>query len=313
MLITQYEPWMKEQVFDLFLKQYPEQINTFPRFFENLYDSQFYKNDSIRVVALIDKTVIGFQSFFKWPYYYKGKEFNSFQSGNSLVSPDHRGKGIFQKLLSHIYEIASNQNVDFLIGFPVSMSLPSFKKNGWTHLMDLQWQMKIIHPIPMLKKADFRNKKISAVIPPELNTIHQKDVICLTNNTDWLKWKASLSPSTKYYYMAPYGTIFQLKINRRLQYFNEVIIGDISTHNSAKITEDMKSLVKIVRNEMNCNFLSLAQNENSNLSSILDSKSIGFKKVNKQIHFIVKPISTVQDEIMDVRNWQIFRGDLDTW
>ncbi len=313
MLITQYEPWMKEQVFDLFLKQYPEQINTFPRFFENLYDSQFYKNDSIRVVALIDKTVIGFQSFFKWPFYYKGKEFNSFQSGNSLVSPDHRGKGIFQKLLSHIYEIASNQNVDFLIGFPVSMSLPSFKKNGWTHLLDLQWQMKIIHPIPMLKKADFRNKEISTVIPPELATIHQKDVICLTNNTDWLKWKASLSPSTKYYYMAPYGTIFQLKINRRLQYFNEVIIGDIRTHNSAKITEDMKSLVKIVRNEMNCNFLSLAQNENSNLSSILDSKSIGFKMVNKQIHFIVRPISTVQDEIMDVRNWQIFRGDLDTW
>ncbi|MFZ6665280.1 GNAT family N-acetyltransferase [Cytophagales bacterium SYC-11] len=304
---------MKEQVFDLFLKQYPEQINTFPRFFENLYESQIYKNDSIRVVALIDKTVIGFQSFFKWPYFYKGKEFNSFQSGNSIVSPDHRGKGIFQKLLSHIYEIASNQNVDFLIGFPVSLSLPSFKKNGWTHLFDLQWHMKLIHPLPLLKKQDFRNKNISKVIPHGIENNLSPESFSLSNRIDWLSWKASLSPSTKFYYEAPNGTLFQLKINRRLYYFNEVIIGDIRLKDLSKINEDMKSLVNIVRKEMNCNFLSFAHNERSSLNNNLDLKSMGFKKINKQIHFIVKPISNSIDEIMDAGNWQIFRGDLDTW
>jgi len=313
MHITQYEPWMKDQVFDLFFKQYPEQRNTFPRFFENLYENESYKNDSIRVVAVIDETIIGFQSFFRWPYTYNGKEYNSFQSGNSIVSIDHRGKGIFQKLLSHIYEIAAQQKVDFLVGFPVSMSLPSFKKNGWTHLFDLQWYMKIVHPIPMLKKNGFRNKKTFLTIPKSNFSTNINDGFSLSRQIDWRGWKNSLSSNNKYFFEGDFGNQFELKINRRLNCLNEVIIGDIQIMRPNEIQRDFKSLVNAIKKELDCNIISFAQNSTNRLNERIDLKQVGFKSLNKQIHFIVKPISQEGDEIFEASNWQIFRGDLDTW
>src|SRR5687768_7265779 len=97
--IVLYENWMKSQVAELFSRQYGIERQAFTQLMDNFYDHPFQAKKSIRIVAKEGDTIVGFQSFFYWPYDYQGRTYNSFQSGNSLVHPDHRGKGIFQKLL----------------------------------------------------------------------------------------------------------------------------------------------------------------------------------------------------------------------
>jgi GNAT superfamily N-acetyltransferase len=314
MKIKEYEPWMKEQVINLFTQQYPEQIKSFPTFFEKLYENNEFKNDSLRVVAIESNQVIGFQSFFYWPYQKGNKVFNSYQSGNSLVHPNHRGKGIFQRLLNYIYELAAQKNIDFLIGFPVEMSLPSFKKNGWIHLMDLQWNLKIIHPIPCPTKYIFKNQKaFKSVIPDYSELKILEDEFTLSKDQDWRSWKTSLSSQKKYFFRGSVGNMFELKINRRWNYFNEVIIGDLGYIDQDSLKKDLKELIQKLRMEFNVNFISIAANPSTNNSRLDILRKAGFKRVDKYIHFIVKPITIDHNKLLNKEDWNLFRGDLDTW
>src|SRR5689334_1140363 len=120
--ITTYAPWMRDQVAELFSLQYGFNKEEFARKMDRFYDHPFQKDRCIRVVALDGEKVAGFQSFFYWPYAFKGKTFNSYQSGNSLVHPDYRGKKIFQKLLNFVDEKKQELRIDFLMGFPVEDS-----------------------------------------------------------------------------------------------------------------------------------------------------------------------------------------------
>ena len=129
MLITFYEDWMKDQVVDLFVEEYKVTKDYFSAFFDQFYDAPFQKKNSIRLVALEDKKVIGFQSFFYWPFIKNNIKYKSLQSGNSLIHKDHRGKGIFSKLLNFIDENKAELKIDFLIGFPIDASFNSlFRK-----------------------------------------------------------------------------------------------------------------------------------------------------------------------------------------
>jgi hypothetical protein len=112
--IAFYEDWMKAQVAKMFSMQYGVDGHFFAKQIEDFYEHPFQKNKSIRIVALDGDKVAGFQSFVYWPYNYGKTTYNSYQSGNSLVHQDYRGKGIFNKLLS-FFE-TEKIDVDFLIG-----------------------------------------------------------------------------------------------------------------------------------------------------------------------------------------------------
>src|SRR5438876_877685 len=95
---------MKDQVAALFELEYAIPEKEFSKFMMRLYDHEFQSKKSIKIVAVDGKKVVGFQSFFYWPYSFNNKTFNSYQSGNSLVHPDHRGKRLFSRMLNFIYE-----------------------------------------------------------------------------------------------------------------------------------------------------------------------------------------------------------------
>ena len=108
-----YEDWMKPQIAKLFSLEYGVTEDYLSQFMDNLYEHPFSKRKCIRMVAKEENTIIGFLSFFYWPYSYNNQTFNSFQTGNALIHPDHRGKGVFQKLLEYLDIHREKFNIEF--------------------------------------------------------------------------------------------------------------------------------------------------------------------------------------------------------
>ena len=58
---------------------------------------------------------------------------------------------------------------------------------------------------------------------------------------------------------------------------------------------------------------SIALKENSNVDQLEVIKSLKFKDINKQIYFFTYPMNINKEELIDAKNWELYRGDIDTW
>ncbi len=60
------------------------------------------------------------------------------QSGNTMTSPEHQGKGLFTILARMTYEAARDEGIAFVFGFPNKNSYPGFiKKLNWKHSLTM--------------------------------------------------------------------------------------------------------------------------------------------------------------------------------
>lgn len=316
--IIPYESRMIEQVSKMFENQYGIKASEFKKLMLDFYEHPFQKNKCIRVVANEGEKIIGFQSFFYWPYIKSGKTYNSFQSGNSLVHPDYRGKGIFQNLLKSIEETSRSSGVDFLLGFPVEASYKSFIKTGWNNLLNLNWFVKIVNPLGFLfgdgKLQHYFSHKSSPVANTDLTGQFQLDT-----SSEFNGWRNNYSSNKDYYYYTYNENNkhieFHLKFNKRNRLINELIIGRV-TGNSNDIVLIKKAFRHLKRkaNASRCiSILSIAINTeaNDNFSKYV-SLSGFFTKTKKQIYFITK--NFINDkEIDNIKNWTLYRNDIDTW
>lgn len=317
--ITLYEDWMKSQVSILFENEYGIKKDDFENLMFKLYEHPIQLGKSIRLVALEDKKVVGFQSFFFWPYIFKGKSYNSFQSGNSLTHPDYRGRGIFKKLLNYIFENRNLISADFFIGFPVEASFSSFIKNKWENIFNLVWYVKILNPFAFL----FSNKKLlnhSSVYESDLQT-EKNDFFTLSSRDDFFYWKNDLKFNDQNYFYHTYkisendAIFFEMKFQVRKKIINEVIIGKIYFKGNSrdKLTDALVDILFLLRKTRCVTICSIAINE---FFKMPDYKAIltqlKFNKINKEIYFIVKDFSSNPD-IAKPALWDIGRADIDTW
>lgn len=313
-----YEPRMKEQIAELFELEYKISGTEFSKFMSRLYEHPFQNNKCIKIVALDDKKVVGFQSFFYWPYTHNNRVFNSYQSGNSLVHPDYRGRRLFARMLNYIYENEIGKEIDFLMGFPVQASYNSFIKNGWQNLFNLQWYIKPVNPFGFL----FPVKKLQSVFEP-INTHNAQvntDCIQLIEDTDFWKWKSQLVYANQNYFQFTYSNnnkliVIDLKLQKRKKIINEIIIGNIRFNREASVVleEAIQLLLKRIKQAMCVTMVSWAVNENFNkagLQSLLTKHR--FKKIDNKIYFIVKPLRET-DVVLNAALWNIGRADIDTW
>jgi hypothetical protein len=67
------------------------------------------------------------------------------QSGDTMTAPDHRNKGLFVLLAKKTYELAEENGIQIIFGFPNENSFPGFKKK-------LDWQF-----IGSMQKFSIRN------------------------------------------------------------------------------------------------------------------------------------------------------------
>ena len=318
MLITFYEDWMKEQVVDLFVEEYKVTKDYFSAFFDQFYDAPFQKKNSIRLVALEDKKVIGFQSFFYWPFIKNNIKYKSLQSGNSLIHKDHRGKGIFSKLLNFIDENKAELKIDFLIGFPIDASFNSLFRKGWINVFNLKWYVKlasffsVLMPLKLEKFKQFDTaKKLIINYKPQFFKLSEDDA--------FVAWRKGYQNQANYfnYEYNEQNQQVQLccKIQIRKTYIKEVIIGNIlaTDYNKELIKKAIQELYKNLKSKHLATIVSIALNENSNVDQLEVIKSLKFKDINKQIYFFTYPMNINKEELIDAKNWELYRGDIDTW
>ena len=318
--ISYYEDWMFEQVIDMVVEQYGRDREGESELFRKFYEAPFQLDSGIRLVALDGERVCGFQSYFYWPYMFSGQKLRSFQSGNSLVSPDYRGRRIFSRLLNFLHELEDPPQIDFLMGFPVQMSYGSFIRNGWDNPFDLSWYARPIHPQSVLSAREISTSDWHFDREPEpVEAVYPQGVFALSKEEGFSEWRRSYPSlnSTHFYfhYSQENKTVrFELKPNRRGR-IQELMIGDIvrDSEDPALLVNGVRELVRAARGHRGLTILTVALNRDSSNNAFLRSfRRRGFFRLRNKIYFIVKPVREMP-EAVDPACWQLYRADIDTW
>ncbi len=317
--ITFYEPWMKSQIISLFENEYGIDRNNFENLMTKLYEHPIQKDKCIQLVALDDNLVVGFQSFFYWPYTYNNKSYKSLQSGNSIIHPNYRGRGIFQKLINYIFYQETSIDVDFLLGFPVEESFKSFTKNKWINIFDLKWYVKVINPFGFLFNFKTLLKEHNHYLPLKSDWI--EPFFNLQKESTFYNWKNDLKNNSFNYFYYEYkisettAIIFEIKIQSRKKIIHEAIIGKIQFIGNSReyLKNALSELLNHLKKHKCITICSIAINEHFKSPDYATLvKELKFKAINKKIHFIIKPLKTIP-EIHNPSLWDIGRADIDTW
>ena len=317
--ITLYEHWMHHQVVRMICRQYERTENNQDELMQNFYEHPYQRERSIRIVALDGKKVVGFQSFFYWPYLLDGRLKNGYQSGNSIIGPEYRGMGIFQRLLNYLDTIRKYKQIDFLTGFPVKSSYGSFIRNKWTNILNLSWYIKASSPFSLFRRYD--PVKLSLDKSPKLVIeIPASKGFVLNRNHDFEAWRENYSRHIHYFYFHFADGVncvrFNMKVNLRLRgILKELIIGRVQTNcESLDFLEvAVKALVRKIYKEHMFAFISVALNAQYFKGKILQAfMKAGFKIINKQIYFCVKDF-TIKKKLFQPDLWELYRSAIDTW
>lgn len=315
--ITLYEPWMHGQIIRMVCNEYGGEEDHHDKFYKNFYDHPYQREKCIRIVAKDGEKVVGFQSFFSWPYLLDGRIMNSYQSGNSLVDSNYRGKGIFQGLLNYLDVIQKDKKVDFLIGFPVKASYNSLIRNKWSNILNLKWYVKITSPFSIFQRPPFAKLSL-AKTPEPIPGIPTYKGFTLSRDPDFETWRKYYSGHNHYFYFnytdGGHCVRFNLKVNLR-GIMKELIVGRVQTNcdDLDFLGAAVKALVRKAREERVFTFLSVALNDQYYRTQILMAfRQAGFIRINKQIYFLVKDFSA-EKRIFQRELWELYRSDIDTW
>lgn len=315
MKIQRYEDWMRPQVIALFDAEYNTGTESFDALFGAFYEHSFQASNGIRLVALEGDQVAGFQSFFHWPMVHNGKAVRAFQSGNSLVHPDFRGKGIFGKLLDYIHQPENEIEIDLLIGFPVEASYNSFMRKQWANPFDLHWYVRPAHPIRALftNPEQALQRKLQA--RTALNFVPAKGATHVQQSAAFDEYRFGYQTGDHFrlQYRSDRGEAFaEVKFQLRKSIIKELIIGKFLCSNDTPefITEAFEAIVKQINQTAHFTMLSIAVNPK--ITALVKALDVcGFKPIDRKIHFIAK--GPLVDTLEQWDDWWIFRADIDTW
>lgn len=307
---------MRPQVIALFTAEYGVEFQAFEKLFLQFYEAPYQQNHSIRIVTVDGEKVGGFQSFFYWPLYQNGRTIHALQSGNSLVHPDFRGKGLFAKMLDYIHQPENNITFDLLIGFPVEASYNSFMRKNWENPFDLQWYVKPLNPIlSLFSKATDQVEK-SGQFKRRPTNIFQKNQSIMVEQScamDEYRFAYQHEPHFRFnYQVGSEKAMFEFKIQIRKKFIQEIVVGKaiFTTADAPFRLEAWKSFESALRKHCSATLMSYAANTlNREVSELITQ--LGFKKIERHIYFIAKAKSGTIDT--NWADWHIERGDIDTW
>ena len=315
MTIQKYEDWMRPQVVRLFDMEYATGESEFDRLFGRFYEHPFQQEMCIRIVAVDGERVAGFQSFFYWPVSVRGRQVRAYQSGNSLVHPDYRGKGLFGKMLNYIHEPGSGFNCELLIGFPVEASYNSFMRNGWLNPFNLQWYVKPLNPLLSFLSNPEKQLQRAWGERQQMDFECDSAGVAVAQLKSFDDYRMGYESGDFYRFSFSRGdkqAFFEMKAQRRKRVIRELIIGKMlfTHHDHAFMAEALKALVRQVKKNAHFTMMSCAVNGLcSSEQEVL--KALGFRIIERKIYFIAK--GPLADGEQDWSSWWMHRSDIDTW
>ncbi|MEY3982743.1 MAG: hypothetical protein RL160_300 [Bacteroidota bacterium] len=281
--------------------------------FEALYEHPYQQGRNRIILATEGEALAGMISYVYWPLNNTEAGCRSFQMTGLLVSPDFRGQGVFSKLLEAMKEWGVKEKADFMIGFPVPLSKPTFVKKGWTNSFDLQWFIQPLSLWAALRRKPFSGKGFSTKVPDHIKA---DSYLQTAADPEFWQYREALMPEwTSYWFTYDSGDQkvsiqFRTGIRKGL---SEATIGKIYAGNASASTikNALKRLFEALRKDGSIVFVSIAVNPQCH-SETLKAVEKRFIKISKRIHFI-NICFTGRSEGLQPENWNLMRGDLETW
>ena len=303
---------MRQEVLGLFSEEYGMTAESFGKIFDALYEHPIQQDICIRLVAMDNGAIAGFQSYMYWPYKGPdGRRYKSFQSGNSIVGKRHRGKGVFTRLLRALNQGDLNLDYDFIVGFPVEQSFGAFMKCGWENPFNLQWFVTPNHPIlSSIFGSKIRTNQGWAPLPNGFSN-SWTSALEMEFSQEFDDYRSKLRPDQHlrlFKEVKGKTWLVEAKIQQRSRFISETIIGKITCTEGASVPRKstMKSLTNEVARTTRTTFISFATPP-SNLD--LPNRYFAIKK---ELRFIFFPGSTKYEELQAF-GMNIGRADVDTW
>ncbi len=118
---------------------------------KKLFNTRDWGKDYIGYLAYSTATgnVAAFYGIFPCFAEYNGKQYIIAQSGSTMTHTEHRKKGLFYNLAQKTFELARNEGLAFVYGFPNENSYRGFIKLDWTHDGNIQSYHIIIPTFPL--------------------------------------------------------------------------------------------------------------------------------------------------------------------
>ena len=166
--MTEYK-WLTESQADLYLFKELFDSNNSDRTIEHLkwqYIDSYNNSNRFVLAGMSDSQKLsGVYAIFQNRFVCDGKEIVGSQSLDTLVAPESRGQGLFNKFATEVYKVAAEKKVGFVYGFPNGNSAHGFfNKLNWKNLDPLPFLILPISSRYVLSKIPLINK-FSKFIP----------------------------------------------------------------------------------------------------------------------------------------------------
>ncbi|WP_368487773.1 GNAT family N-acetyltransferase [Clostridium sp. BJN0013] len=299
------------------------------------------QNPIIYLVVNGEKKIIGASSFFVTKLVYNGNKYDVVQLGDTMVSKEYRGKGLFKKSIGFALEDLKNSGYNGIFAFANSNSYPGLLKLGFDSLYKINLYVKVLNYEAMLRgklgdkpglniigkvlnfytklpkysgdkfnieEADLLQSNILSFIN-EAN----KNYIHLDKNRDYIKWKYLDKPECRY------ETVL-IKNEKSIYAVFVIRIDNICGRKSGKIVEyfskenkETSTYFNLISNyytNKGLDYIEMWDVGNEHLKRILKKNKFIKRKV--KLYFIIKAFNEKLESINDLSLWRICGGDADT-
>ncbi len=267
---------LKDLVF-LYQESFNEKTNL--EFLQKKYDTHSFGLSFVGYVAYdsVSNEPAAYYGVFPIKVRYFNELILAAQSGDTMTHPNHRGKGLFITLAKMTYELAKNNSVEFIFGFPNENSYGGFiKKLNWTVYANINNYKIKSSALPfekVAKKFPFFNyfyskiflKKIysKSLFQPFSNSIDSQ-----ISNVGFVEHDAHFYNYKTYYR----STIISVEgINCWIKIDGRLWIGDIEYCNKEKFYSVVIGLLSLAK-KICCSTIQFSVQENSDYDKWLKEK-----------------------------------------
>jgi len=273
---------------------------------------------SMVTVAEYDGNIIGVDHLWPWQLTYRGNVIKAYQPCDLAVHPDFRGKGLFKKMRMHGVEYARNNGFQLIFNFPNENSLPANQSLGWNYLGKIDWWVRVLKPLNLLKgklkpgKADYAD--IPEHFKPDCDLLDQ-----IANNqersTPYLRINRIPGFHQHRYAAHPnrsYGMIVEgeglkqcaavFTLNRKGKITEMVVVDFVGSKKSVPAL--YKRLISNAKS-LNADFIAFMDNPEFDMRYLWKS---GFVKV-KQKNLAVLPLDNIYAPVAGlIEHWSLVAG-----
>jgi hypothetical protein len=278
-------------------------------FVEKKYNTNIFGRSNIGYLAFERDNVASYYGVFPIYLTYKGVDYLAAQSGDTLTHPNYQKKGLFTFLAKITYQLALQENIQFVFGFPNKNSLPGFqKKLNWVFDQKIHEFVIKVNTLPLaelLSKYESLNtiylnytRRILEkyqVLPNEVSLSgfnSQSDYLCVKKDHNFFQYKSYSNAVL----MEKNGFLIYLKVEIHL------IIGEVGYFEKRKFPEFIKTIKQLAAKLMVYKvkfYLSATHWLHSYLKdqiNPIDNNYIGFCFFNDQVKLpIDKAVFTAAD------------------